>query len=166
MPRVSRRLAQGGFSLLECLVYCALFVLLLGLAGQGYYRVEAHSRGLRRNADEIARALGAGEHWRQDIRSAQAPPRVLEAGANGVVEVLTARGAIRYEFHDGAVWRQTPEAKAVQFLAGVQSSRMTPDPRHDLQVWRWELELATQQKTPRLKPLFTFEAVLPKKATL
>lgn len=161
----TRRAAQRGFSLLECLVYCAIFVLVMTLAGQCYYRVAAHARGLRRNADDITRALGAGEHWRRDIRAAQAPPRVVESGTNRAVEVTTARGAIRYEFRDGVIWRQVGPEKPGQFLAGVLSSRMTPDPRREVQAWRWEVELVTQQKSARLKPLFTFEAALAKKGT-
>ena len=166
IPRGFRRIARRGFSLIECLVYCGLFVLLLTLAGQCYYRVEAHSRGLRRNADEITRALGAGEHWRQDIRCAQAAPRVTGMGTNAAVEVSTARGAIRYEFHDGAIWRQAADQpKPSRVLGGVLNSRMTPDPRREVQAWRWEVELVTQQKSARLKPLFTFEAALAKKGT-
>ena len=67
-----------GYSLIECLVYIAVLAVVLNLSFVAYYRYDQHTHSLRRNADDITRALRAGERWREDVRTASASPHVIE----------------------------------------------------------------------------------------
>ena len=59
-----------GFTLLECLAYLAMIVIALGLAITAFNDCWDKSNALRRNADDIVRALHAGDRWRADVRAA------------------------------------------------------------------------------------------------
>ena len=58
-----------GISIIECLVYGFVLLVLLGVAYCAFYRCVENSYTLRRNAEDIATALRAGERWRADVRS-------------------------------------------------------------------------------------------------
>jgi hypothetical protein len=157
-----RKRHPGGIMLVECMVYIAGFFLITGLAFAAYYRSLDNSRGLRQNADDITRALKAGERWRADVRSARRPLALEQAGGEQVLHIPQASGEIIYLFAQGAVWRKTPtESLPVSWLAAVKDSRMLQDTRDGVAAWRWELELASRQKVVRLRPLFTFMAAAP-----
>ena len=156
-PRTSR-----AFLLIDCLVYVALLFLLLALAFAAYYQAFDNSKRLHRSAADIARAVNAGERWRADVRAVTSPPRLEQAGAETVLRLPRAQGDVLYTFRDGAVFRRDagrPKSGWMPFLPEVKSSRMSPDSRQQVTAWRWELELASAKKAPRVKPLFTFEAV-------
>jgi hypothetical protein len=73
---------QPGYLLIEALVYFAVIVALLGTGYAAMYRCIDSSIALRRNAEDIANALHAGERWRADERAARQPVR-LEDTAEG-----------------------------------------------------------------------------------
>lgn len=145
---------RHGIALIECLVYIVVLSVVLTIAYPAYYRYVSNARGLTQNADDIVRALRAGERWRDDLRGATGPIRPTPTGL--IVPVGT--GSVRYEFSDNSVWRQTGAARVV-FLKSVASSVMQADPRRRVRAWRWELELAGRPTRARLRPLFTFVAV-------
>ena len=145
---------QRGFSLIEMLVYIAVLTVVIELSFNVYYRYDQHTRDLRRNADDITRALRAGERWREDVRTAVAPPRRVD---NGVV-IPESSGEVAYLFVDGAVWRHAPGSRMIA-LKEVKASTMSLDTRQRVRAWRWELELASPQKTVLVRPLFSFTAV-------
>jgi len=152
----------SGIMLIECLVYIAGFFLITGLAFAAYYRSLENTRGLRHNADDITRALKAGERWRADVRSARGPLALEQANDEQVLHIPQASGEIIYLFSQGIVWRKTPaESVPVTLLDAVKGSRILNDGRDDAAAWRWELELASRQKVVRLRPLFTFMAAAP-----
>ena len=155
--------AEGAFSLLECLAYVALLGLVLTLALGAFYRTTDHSRQLARNAGDIVRTLQAGERWREDIRSAQGPVRLLRTNSEDVLLIPRTNGAVAgYVWRAGAVWRQANSVSPWQpFLAPVKSSRMEMDRRQRVVAWRWELELQGARKKARVQPKFAFEAVAP-----
>jgi Tfp pilus assembly protein PilE len=146
--------SERGFSLLECLVYIAVLTVVLDLSFVAYYRYDQHTRRLRRNADDIVRAMRAGERWREDIRAAIAPPHSIENG----VAIPQQSGEVAYVFADGAVWRQTGATRTI-VLKQVKTSTISDDQRQRVDAWRWELELASPQKIVLVRPLFTFTAV-------
>jgi Tfp pilus assembly protein PilE len=146
--------SERGYSMIECLVYIAVFAVVLNLSFVAYYRYEQHTRSLRRNADDITRALRAGERWREDVRTAIALPHVIENG----LAIPQQSGEIAYVFADGAIWRQTGATRVV-VLKQVKTSTISDDSRQRVNVWRWELELASPQKVVLVRPLFTFTAV-------
>jgi type II secretory pathway pseudopilin PulG len=65
-----------GFTLIECLAYLSLFGLFIVLVMTTFFHAREGSDALRRNADDVTRALHAGERWREDVRTATAPPGV------------------------------------------------------------------------------------------
>ena len=143
-----------GYSLIECLVYIAVLAVVLNLSFSAYYRYDLHTRSLRRNADDITRALRAGERWREDVRTATAPPHVI---ANGLA-IPQSTGEVAYTFADNAIWRQIGTSR-VSVLKDVKASAMLDDPRPRIKAWRWELELASPGKAVLVRPLFSFIAL-------
>jgi Tfp pilus assembly protein PilW len=151
---------KRGVSLVECLVYISMSLVVLGVASSVFYRAWDNSKHLRHNADDIVQALHAGELWRADIRSATGSLESTDADAAAKLRIPTANGVVVYTFADGALRRQAPGNTPEQvLLAHVKSSRMQSDARSKVTAWRWELELQPVQKKPRMLPLFTFESV-------
>jgi len=150
----------AGFTLIECLTYISVSAVILGLATMAFYQCWDGSIGLRRNADDIARALRAGERWREDVRSATVLPR-LETSENGqTLHIPHATGEVTYQFTPDAVLRQAgTNAAWVDVLGRVKSCHVTLDQRQHVSAWQLELELPVYRKGARIRPLFSFEAV-------
>lgn len=141
------------YTLIECITYIAVLIVVLNVAFASYYRCQLNAANLRRNADDITRALRAGERWRADIRKAVGSPR----STSGRVIIPQRDGDVTYEVADGTVWRQTTQSR-IAILKQVKNSVMQTEVRGQVHAWRWELELATPQKAVQMRPLFTFEA--------
>lgn len=153
---------QRGASLLECLVYIAVLGLLLNLAVLAFNRCWDDSKHLRRNAEDIARALKAGEIWRADIRAATGTIQAVTLADADQLVIPQPAGTVIYSFRHGELRRQAgPGGPVTLVLPQACSSRMQADARARVTAWRWELELAAAPKKPGLPPLFTFEAVPP-----
>jgi hypothetical protein len=162
LQRFNRSTVQRirAYLLLECLVYLSAFTLVVGLSLTVFFRALDYSRELRRSGDDIVRALKAGERWRQDVREAVSPPMPTMHGGVAVLVIPQANDTVTYGLAQGTVWRTSLERSAPEpLLRDVKASRMEPDRRARVAAWRWELELATKKKAPRVKPLFTFLAV-------
>ena len=158
-----RRSAIRGFQLIEALVYIAVIFVVLGAGYEALYRCMDSSITLRRNADDIASALHAGERWRADVRLASRQIRVEQTPSEQIVHLEGPRGEVAYRFATNAVLRRVGDAPGVRLLPSVKSSVMEADPRRQVTAWRWELELKPRQqanmKPGRVRPLFTFIAV-------
>jgi Tfp pilus assembly protein FimT len=151
-----------GFTLLEVLVYLAVLVVVVGCASMTCFECWHSSKSIRQSADDVARALDVGEHWRSDIRGATGPVRVTAAGPTEECRVPTAKGEVVYTFANGEIRRQTsPAAPNELWLSNVKSSQMQSDTRGHVLAWRWELELKPKRREAQLRPLFTFEACMP-----
>lgn len=156
----------SGFTLLECMVYVGVLFVIFSLAIAAFIRTSDNSRHLTENSAAILRALRAGEQWRADVRAATAAPRSEEIAQGTRLHLPLTGGEVTYFFNTNSVWRAGAVPAATNLvLAGVKSSRMMGERRRGVTAWRWELELAAPQKTARVKPLFTFQAVAPGKAT-
>jgi hypothetical protein len=129
----------------------AVFLVVVGCATMTFYNCWDRTKTLRRNADDIARALDVGERWRADIREAKGPIQ-LTTGQFQAGEVI-------YTFANGEIRRRS-EANGPDtlWLSNVKSSQIQPDARART-GWRWELELKPTRREARLRPLFTFESV-------
>jgi hypothetical protein len=147
-----------GFTLIECLVYIAVLLLVWGLAFQLFYRSRDSARDLGRNADDVSRAVHAGERWREDVRLAIGRVDVAEVDGVTRLRIPQADGAVVYSFHDAQVFRESGGA-TIPVLGKVKASRMQSDPREKVTAWRWELELLGRPDRKRLRPLFSFQAV-------
>jgi len=153
---------QSGFLLGECLIYISVWSILLGLSFAAYYRVLDNTTRLRRSAADIARVLQAGERWREDVRHATGPLKLV--GIDGTAEqafhVPQASGDVVYYFTGTNLLRRAAaDAPWLETLARVKTSRMNKDARGRVVAWRWEVELNPGKKKSAVRPLFTFQAV-------
>lgn len=151
-----------GYLLTEALVYIGLIFVLLGVAYAGLYRFIDDSVLLSRSAEDISRAMHAGERWRADIRSASAGIR-LEANPEGeILHLSSSHGEIAYTTRQAAVLRRVGTGTWVRVLNNVKASSIQADLYPNVTGWRWELELRPQTKGAikpgRVRPLFTFLA--------
>jgi prepilin-type N-terminal cleavage/methylation domain-containing protein len=151
---------ERGFTLLECLVYMALLVVVVGVATGLFFQSWDDSKSLRRNAEDIVRALHAGDQWRADMRAATGPVQLTETDGAEQLRIPVVAGEIIYAFSNGELCRKSgPDSVNKVWLPNVKSSRMQSDSRGNVATWRWELELKTVKRTARYRPLFTFETV-------
>ena len=155
-----RRRCRGAFTLIECLVYLGVYVALVGFGSFAFYRCYDHMKAMRRNSEDIINAVHAGEAWRNDVRQAAKPLRFEPA--DQTLRIQRSDKEVAYRFADGQVLRQSSAgAPWLVLLPRVQRSEMQADPRAHVTAWRWELELQSQQKSARVRPLFTFVAAPP-----
>ena len=153
---------RAGVMLIECLVYISVLVVLLGLGFAAFYSCWDKSKSLRYHADDITRALRAGERWRADIRSATGPITVKTAPDGQMLEIPRGTNTVVYVFTTGQVSRQLgPTAPWVTVLPKVKASEMLADRRTHVTAWRWDVELLPARAQVRVPPLFSFQAVPP-----
>ena len=159
----SRRSGQRGnrgYFLIELVVYFSLFLLVTGLAYMAFYQAMGHSRSVQGCAEDIARALKAGESWRQDIRTATAPPNWREVDGVQYLQIPQGTNAAVYFFNRDSVWRfHESQPTPVLVLKAVKQSTMKADNRSRVSAWRWELELQGRKRHVNIRPLFTFASV-------
>jgi hypothetical protein len=154
---------RHGYLLIEALVYIGVIVALLGAGYAAMYRCIDRSLALRRNADDIANALHAGERWRADVRSARSEVRLEETTDGQLLHLEGGKAPVAYLFSTNTLSRRLGAGPWVRLLPNVKASTMKSDPREHVTAWRWELELAPRTqgsvKPGRVRPLFTFTAV-------
>jgi type II secretory pathway pseudopilin PulG len=152
-----------GFTLVEVLIYMAMLFLILGLGYLAMYRSMDASSGLRRNTDDIRRAVDAGERWREDVRHATKPLRLEHATAGEIVlRIPEAHAEVAYRFSSGTVSRRIGNGEWTPVLDKVKTSAFIDDRRKNTTAWLWEVELQTYRKSlTRTRPLFTFIAAAP-----
>jgi len=159
LSRHRLRTRTSGVVLLECVMYVALFGLVLGGATTAFYFCLGHSEAVIGTADNLADVVRAGERWRADVRAATGKITVQTNATGGVVQIPEGACAVSYRFEAGAVSRQPfATASPLPLLANVKTSQMEPDDRGGVRAWRWELELAPARRETRLPLRFTFEA--------
>src|SRR5262249_35165000 len=140
--------SRSAYTIIETLVYISLLFVILGLGYMAMYRSMDASAGLRRNAADIARALKAGEAWREDIRSANRPIRIEKTGAVGVIlHVPQTHGEVTYQFSTNSVSRRVGKAEWTLVLDNVKNASFINDKREKIAAWRWELELQPYRKS-------------------
>ncbi len=158
-PDISRARGKSGILLVECMVYIAVFAILLGGATTVFYFCWNHSEALIYATDDIASAMRAGERWRADVRAATGKISVETTTAGEVVKIPEGGKEILYRFDSDEVRRQMSSSEFSQLLLPkVKTSQMKLDARGGVTAWRWELELAQRRKETHLPLLFTFEA--------
>jgi hypothetical protein len=159
LPRNNPRARTSGIFLLECLMYIALFALVLGGATTAFYFCLRHSEAVMVTTDQIASVLHTGERWRADVRAATGPITVQTNATGEDVRIPEGARVVSYRFDSGAISRQfSATAQPIELLSNVKVSQMTMDSRGGVRAWRWELELAPARKETHLPLRFTFEA--------
>ena len=163
--RLGGKSDRGGYLLVEALVYIGLVFVLLGIGTAAMFRAIDNSAALRRNADDIMRAVHVGERWRADVRSASRGVVAQQSERQPLLRLKGERNEVDYRYADNALYRRVAEGPWSRVLERVQSSSMTRERRPGVGVWVWELELQPQThgsfKPGRIRPLFTFLAVEP-----
>src|ERR1041384_5004380 len=59
-----------GYLMVEALVYIGVVFVVLGVGYAALYRCIDNSAVMRRTANDITKAMHAGERWRADVRAA------------------------------------------------------------------------------------------------
>lgn len=162
--RISRipagpNLGGRGYMLIEVLVYMGILLILLGLGYAALYDSMENSIALRRNADDIVKALQAGESWRADVRAATSVRS--ETNAQGLLLLLRGpSGEVDYRFATNTVFRRLGGNAWRDVVSHVKATSFVFDPRLKMPVWRWELELLpSTTRFTHIRPLFTFLSV-------
>ena len=157
------RRTQRAYLLTEALVYLSVVAVILSVGCVAMYRCIDNCIVLRRNANDIVRAVNAGERWRADVRAAGMRARLEGAAGAQVLHLQSTAGLIDYRFAEGAVYRRAGTGEWVSVLDRVKASAFEADRRQRVAAWRWELELEPRLKGAmrpgRVRPLFTFLAV-------
>jgi hypothetical protein len=149
-----------GVSLIECLVYIAVFAILLNIGGAAFYFCWDHTKAVMYATDDIESALRAGEGWRADVRDATGKISVETTVTNEIIRIPENGNEIVYRFEAGELRREIPaQNNSRLLLAKIKTSQMKTDERGSVHAWRWELELKERRKENHLPLLFTFEAV-------
>lgn len=150
---------EAGTTLVECISYMAVFLILSAGATATFYLCWNNSKALISATDDIGTALQAGERWRADVRAASGPIRIEKPPSGEVVTVPESGKEIIYRFSAGELRRQAgSDGSSAVLLPRVVSSEMILDQRGDVRAWRWELEVAQRRKETHIPLLFTFEA--------
>lgn len=151
---------EAGILLVECVVYIAVFAILLSVATVAFYQCWDYSKALRYSTDDIESALRAGEYWRADIRAADGRI-ILHRNAGGETVQMPQKGqTVVYRFANGQLCREIPAQNISRvLLTKIKNSDMQPDPRGNVSAWCWELELIQRRPQMHLPLAFTFEAV-------
>jgi Tfp pilus assembly protein PilE len=151
---------QAGITLIECMSYIVVFLILSSVALGSFYLCWDHSKALRSASDDISAALVAGERWRADVRAASGTINVETTASGEIVKIPEGEKEIVYTFDSKEVQRQVGAVSLpVMLLPRVISSEMKPDPRGGVTAWRWELQVAQRRKEMHTQLMFTFEAV-------
>lgn len=153
-----RAAREHGLTLIEMLVYIAVFVVVVGCATITFFDCWDNTKTLRRDADDIARALDIGERWRADVRGATGAVELTATSGAEKFRIPALAGEVTYTFANGEIRRQAGStAPHTLWLSNVESSQMQSDARGSVAAWRWELELKSTRAERRVRPLFTFE---------
>jgi hypothetical protein len=150
---------QTGVMLIECLVYIAVFGILIGGGTAVFYFCWDHTKAVMYATSDISAALRAGERWRADVRAATGNISIATTTTGELVRIPETKGEIIYRFESGEVRREIPAMHQSQLLLPkVKTSQMSLAPRGSVSAWHWELELKERRKETHLPLLFTFEA--------
>ncbi len=150
---------KAGITLVECMCYIAVFLILSAVAMGTFYLSWDHSKALISATDDISAALRAGERWRADVRAASGTIQIEKTSSGEVVIIPEGGKEIVYRLNAGEMRRQAgSDGFSALLLPRVVSSEMIPDTRGGVQAWRWELEVAQRRRETHLPLMFTFEA--------
>jgi prepilin-type N-terminal cleavage/methylation domain-containing protein len=153
---------RTGMTLLECLVYIAVFAILMGVGTAAFYFCWDHTRATISTATEVESALRAGETWRADVRAATGKIIVSEAADGEVIEIPGHAGKVIYRYRGDELYRENGDTgRSRLVLEKVVHSTMQTEARAGVTAWRWELELKPPRQMPNFPVRFTFLSASP-----
>lgn len=146
-------------TLIETLVYVALFAVVSGVAVELFITGSNAAHSVSRACDRIVNVTRQGDRWRADVRNA------LDITVNeqhDSVEIVTRGGnVIEYTFRDHTVWRSHNAGSETAFIPRVQQCRFTRYSPDQPRAWKMALELREESGNAGVEPLFDFIAVAP-----
>jgi type II secretory pathway pseudopilin PulG len=149
----------SAYSLIEMLAYIAVLAVIMGVGYAAVYRSMDSSTALRRNAQDIATVLRAGETWRADVRSANSF-RIEMSSTNDLLHLAQQDGRVSYRFAENAIQKRVGEKQWTPVLQNVNGCTFLAESRSNIQVLRCEIELQPRiKRLNSIRPLFTFIAV-------
>ena len=152
-----------GVMLIECLVYIAVFMILMGIATAAFYFCWDHTRAVVFTANDVESILRAGENWRTDVRAATGTISVEATATGETMKIPEGSREIIYHFDGGEVRREiSSQNRSRLLLQRVKASEMKTELRAGVNACRWEVEVTPRRQMPHFPLLFTFEAVQPK----
>ncbi|HXT13047.1 MAG TPA: prepilin-type N-terminal cleavage/methylation domain-containing protein [Candidatus Angelobacter sp.] len=158
--RVHPNQAPRGFTLIECLVYISVLGVILAIGSAAFYRCWDDNKAITRNSNEIVQTLKVGEAWRADMRAATGPIHITTNNSEQTIRIPHGKTEVIYSFANGEILKQTGANGPRQLLLGkIKASQMEIDKREQVTACRWELELRSQRKNAKVRPLFTFLVV-------
>jgi Tfp pilus assembly protein FimT len=162
LPKQKNGRKRAGIMLLECLVYIAVFAILLGIGTAAFFYCWDHTQANMATASEVESALRAGETWRADVRAATGKITVSEGTEGEVVEIPGPAGKVVYRWVEGELLRENgPSNHPRLLLQRVVRSAMQTETRAGVPAWRWELELKPPRRMPNFPVRFTFLSASP-----
>ena len=158
----------NALSLIECLIYIAVLSVLLGIGYQGLSQLFTESARLRSNSSDMIAITHLGELWRDDVRRAGQRPLLLhELEITNGLEIVRSDRKVLYSHVGSSLYRlASADVPPYPALTNVKSSQFFLEQNQGIPVMRWEVELHSRNKKSKLRPLFSFQAVLPKEANL
>lgn len=158
--KLGTKTGPAAYSLIEVLVYISVLAVLMGVGYAAVYRAMDNSVALRRNAQDIAAALRAGEIWRADVRAAVGRVQVERNADGQILHLSGPQKKVDYRFEGSALARRVGGGNWSPVLGNVKGSEFLKESHSGVQSWRWELELQPRKKKLNsIQPLFTFTAV-------
>jgi hypothetical protein len=153
--------ADAGILLIECLVYIAVYAILLGVGTAAFFYCWDHTRATITTANEVESILRAGETWRADVRASTGKITVSEASGGEVIEIPESAGKVVYRCVDGQLLRENGSPNPRLLLEKIVHSTIQSEDRAGVAAWRWELDMAPPRQMPRFPIHFTFLSVSP-----
>lgn len=150
---------RDGISLIECLVYIVVFVILTGIGFSSFYLLWDNSTALRYTTNDVADVLRAGEAWRADVRGATGKIQVGNVSDGVVLKIPCGKLEIDYRFTDNSIWKKNSGSDWRSILSRVKISQMELETRNQISAWHWDVEMIPYRARVKVPLLFTFEAV-------
>jgi hypothetical protein len=159
-PNPPAKRHSPGALLIECLVYIAVFAILMGIGTAAFYFCWDHTRGVILTANDVESILRAGESWRADVRAATGAMAIVPTASGEVVTIPEGGKDILYRLDGGELRREIASQNSSRLLLQrVKTSVMTTELRAGVAACRWELEVTPRRQMPHFPLVFTFEAV-------
>lgn len=143
-------------TLIEALVYIAVFMMVVGLTYQCFHMFLKNSQNLKKATEDIIRVTQIGDRWREDIRNADSIKY-----DNGILFLNKDGRESCYSFKDNALQFR---GAALDSQWKILSDRIgecifTETAHKGFSAWEMNIELKVRNEKSKVKPLFSFMAV-------
>ncbi len=142
------------FMLIEALVYIAVLAMLLALSYQVFYKSLTGTRLLGRAGDDIVKVSQIGDKWRDEIRGAESVNY-----KDGILSISKKDGEAFYSMKDGTLQYRVKDGKWRTLYDRIVKCEFSEPPQDGFTAWEMLVELKSDRKKAKVRPLFSFTAV-------